>query len=218
MIDINLLPDELRPKLRSMLPYVAIASAALVVLVWIAIDYISMASRLAGISNELVMIEADLQELAPALEQVRELEAKQALLSLRKKAIEEITQGRLLWSYHLYLLADLVPEDIWINAISLGVKRRPVPAPDTGDKKGATTAPVMRSIRTLKISGYALSPVQEEGVELVGRFIRALEQESPEFSKYFVNPELQSIRRRIYENVVVMEFDMDCEIASEAQL
>jgi hypothetical protein len=70
---------------------------------------------------------------------------------------------------------------------------------------------VVQSFPALRLSGYALSPQREKGVELVGQLIRNIERDEI-FSKRFISPEMRSIERRDYKDHTVMKFVMDCEI------
>jgi Tfp pilus assembly protein PilN len=217
MIRINLLPKEFLPKKRSLAPHLAVAALAVVLFLWFGSSLAATYSELSAKSNELIAIQGELSQLEDIVKQVKQLEQDQMLVSDKEKAIQQITAGRTVWSHELYALAGLVPQEIWLEQLSLSTRRRPVtvetPNPNRSSGQPATIkSVVVQSFPALRITGYALSPQRERGVELVGEFIRGMKQDEA-FSKRFVSPEMISIERQDYKDQTVMKFVVDCEIA-----
>ncbi|UCD57374.1 MAG: PilN domain-containing protein [Candidatus Hydrogenedentota bacterium] len=216
MININLLPRELTPKKRNFVPHMAIAVLAGVLLFWFGSSLATTHSELASTREELKLLKDDLAKLEDVVNQVRQLEEDKQLLSQKEKAVEQITAGRTVWSHELYVLASLVPDDIWLERVSLSSRRRPVtidvPNPNrTAGQPPTIKKTVIQSFPALRISGQALSPKREKGVELVGQLMRNMKQDEI-FSKRFIFPEMRSIDRQKYKEQTVMKFITDCEI------
>jgi hypothetical protein len=125
--------------------------------------------------------------------------------------------GRTVWSHELYTLAGLIPDGIWLDQVTLDVRRRPVTVdvPNPNRKPGEPLTikkTVIQSFPALRLNGYALSPQREKGLSLVGELIRNMKTDEI-FSIRFIEPEVRSIERQEYEDETVMKFVMDCEIA-----
>lgn len=217
MININLLPRALVPKKRNYIPYVAIAALAAVMFLWFGSSLAANVAELVKGKRDLAELEVELTSLEDVVKQVKQLEQDKELLSQKEEAVVQITDGRTVWSHELYVCAGLVPDEIWLEQVGLSSRRRPVtvevPNPNRSAGQPATVKKtVVQSFPALRLSGYALSPRREKGVELVGQLIRNIERDEI-FSKRFIAPEMRSIERRDYEDHTVMKFVMDCEIA-----
>ncbi|MBI4831100.1 MAG: hypothetical protein HY801_06010 [Candidatus Lindowbacteria bacterium] len=217
MIKINLLPKEFIPKKRNLAPHVAIAGLAVVLFVWFGSSLAATYSELGAKKSELTRMQGELAQLEDIVKQVNKLEQDKMLLSDKEKAVSQITAGRTVWAHELYVFAGLVPEEIWIDHISLSTRKRPVtvdvPNPNRASGQPPTVkSTVIQAFPALRLTGYALSPQREKGVELVGQLIRQMKQDDA-FSKRFVSPEMISIERQNYKDQTVMKFTVDCEIA-----
>ncbi len=216
MIRVNLLPKELVPKKRNFLPHVAVAALAVVLLLFYGSSLATTYTELSNRKAELAHLQGELANLEDVVQQVKLLEQDKNLLSQKEQAVVQITADRTLWSHGLYVFAGLVPKEIWLEHVSLSTRRRPVTVEVPNPNKAAGQPPtiqktVIQSFPALRITGYALSPHREKGVELVGEFIRNMEKDEV-FSKRFVFPEMRSIERHEYKGHTVMKFVVDCEI------
>lgn len=217
MIKINLLPKEFVPKKRNFLPHVVIGALGIVLFVWFVSSLATTYSRLHEREAHLQQLHEELARLDEAVTKVKQLEMEKDLLSRKEKAVTQIMAGRTLWSHELFVLAGLVPNEIWLHNVGLSSRRRPVtvdvPNPNRNPGQPPTVKKtVIQSFPALRLTGYALSPHREKGVELVGQFIRNMKEDDI-FSKRFVYPEMLSIERQQYKDHTVMKFVMDCEIA-----
>ncbi|RJP64272.1 MAG: hypothetical protein C4532_19440 [Candidatus Abyssobacteria bacterium SURF_17] len=216
MIRINLLPKELVPKKRNFLPHVAIAALAALLLLWYSGGLVATYAELSRSKDELAQLREDIAKLEDVVNQVKQLEQDKLLLSQKEQAVAQITTGRTVWSHELYVLADLVPQGMWLDHVSLSSRRRPVtvevPNPNTQPGQPRTIQKtVIQSFPALRLTGYALSPDRERGLELVGQLINNIKQHEV-FSKRFIWPEMRSIERQAFKEHTVMKFVMDCEI------
>jgi Tfp pilus assembly protein PilN len=214
MINVNLLPPELRPVRRSGLPYIIVAIAATVVVVALLSMLMATKVTVANKQNELEGLKADLQRVRESAKQVKELEAKKASVEAKDKAIRDIKADRIVWSEQLYYLARLMPDQVWLKDIQVETKTRTetVPVPDAKENEPKTKKVVI-PYQSLKLTGYALSPEEEMGVNLVGVFVRAIE-EDPDFTTYFKSPEPQLLKDEEFGGVRVKEFEVNCEIVT----
>ncbi len=218
MIKINLLPKDLLPKKRNFLPHVAVAVLAAILLVYFGGSVAATYSELNAKKREFAKLQNELAQLKDVVAQVKQLEQEKQLLSKKEQAVIQITAGRTVWSHELYVLAGLVPDEIWLEHVDLSSRKRPVTmeVPNTNRSPGQPPTIkkiVVQSFPALRLTGYALSPQREKGVELVGDLIRNMKSDEI-FSKRFVSPEMLSIERQQYKNQTVMKFVMDCEISS----
>jgi Tfp pilus assembly protein PilN len=217
MIKINLIPKGLVPKKRNFLPHIAVAALAAVLLVWFGSSLASTYSSLERSNSHLAGLQEELVQLQDAVAQVKQLEKDKELLSQKEQAVEQITSGRTAWSHELFVMAGLVPQGIWLDHVKLSTRRRPVTiqAPNPNRQPGQPPTiekTVVQSFPALRLTGFALSPHREKGLELVGKLINNIKNDEV-FSKRFVSPELSSIERQDFHDNTVMKFVMDCEIA-----
>jgi len=216
MIKINLLPKEFVPKKRNIIPYVLLGGLTIVLLVWYGTGMVTNLTKLATSKIELQALNQELTNLEDAVKQVENLEREKVLASQKEKAVEQIMSGRTRWSHELFVFVRLVPNEIWLDNVGLSFRRRPVtidtPNPNRGPGQPPTIRKtVMQSFPALRLSGYALSPRREKGVQLVGKLIDNIHNDGV-FSKRFIAPEMLSIERDSFEEQTVMKFVVDCEI------
>ncbi len=218
MIKVNLLPKDLLPKKRSFLPHLVVLARAAVLFLWFTSSLAATYSELRAKKRDLAKLQNELAQLKDVVAQVNQLEQEKLLLSQKEQAVLQITTGRTVWSHELYILAGLVPKEIWLEHLDLSSRKRPVTVETPNPNKAPGQPPTIRktviqSFPALRLTGFALSPQREKGVELVGDLIRNMKTDKI-FSKRFVSPEMVSIERQQYKNETVMKFVMDCEIAS----
>ena len=220
MIDINLLPDELRPRPRSPLPYMMTIVLAVAVVLFCLVSFVGKWQTISGFEKRITELDEQIAEVHESAEAVKKLEADSRLLNAKQVAISTIMSDRIVWSKVINMLTKLVPEDVWLSDLDVSSKSVPVqvPNPDSQAVQKTVTQYVMR--RKLEVTGYALSPREEEGVNHVGRFVSAMEDEedqnyNPEFAALFRNPEPQSIDDGVFEDTPVKEFKIWCDIAKK---
>jgi len=179
MITINLLPKKYVPKKRNLIPHVAIAALAAVLFLWFGSSLATTYATIGKSEQELEQLRKDLAEVEDVVKQVKKLENDKLLISQKEKAVEQIMSGRTVWSHELYVLAGLVPDGIWLEHVGMSSRRRPVTVmvPNTRRGQPPIEKTVIQSFPAIRFTGYALSPRREEGVELVGDFIRSMEED-----------------------------------------
>ena len=217
MININLLPKELVPKKRNFLPHAVIAALAFVLFMWYGSGITAASLKLSKNERQLNALKGEIAELEDVVNQVRELEQEKLLVTQKEDAVEQIMSGRTIWSHELYVLAGLVPDGVWLEHLSLSTRRRPVtvevPNPNRSPGQPPTIRKtVVKAFPALRMTGFALSPRREKGLNLIGELIRNIKRDEV-FSLRFFAPEIRSIERQAYQGETVMKFIMDCEIA-----
>jgi len=214
MINVNLLPPELRPLRRSPLPYIVVAIVGAAVVIALLSMYTANRLQIANKQRQLDDLKAELQRVREAAEQVKELEAKEASIAMKDRAIKEITSDRIMWSEQLYYLARLMPEQVWLKDIEVETKSRTIMVDVPDAKEGEPkTKPKVVPYQSLKLTGYALSHAEEIGVNYVGVFVRAIEND-PQFSSIFTSPEPRLVKDEEFGDVHVKEFEVNCEIVT----
>jgi Tfp pilus assembly protein PilN len=217
MININLLPRELIPKQRNFIPYILIAGLAVVLFIYYGTKLTIMSLDLSTSRNTLASTEAEIGKLSDIVSQVEQLELEKHVVSKKEDAVERIMTGRTLWSHELHILANLVPEGVWLEEVKISSRKRPVtvtvPNPNRNPGQPPTVQKtVVQSFPALRMTGYALSPQREKGLSLIGEFLRNTKTDDV-FSMRFISPEMRSIDRERFMGQTVMRFVMDCEIA-----
>jgi hypothetical protein len=173
--------------------------------------------KLSRAQNDLVSIEQDIAKLQEVVDQVEQLEIEKQIASNKEEAVKQIMTGRTLWSHELRVLADLVPEGVWLEEVKISTRKRPVTIMVPNQNRSPGQPPtvektVVQSFPALRMTGYALSPRRETGLSLIGEFLRNTKTDDV-FSMRFISPEMRSIDRERFADQTVMRFVMDCEIA-----
>jgi len=220
MIDINLLPDELRPRPRSPLPHLMTVVLAVAVVLYCLISFVGKWQTISTFEKRVAELDKQIAEVHESAEAVKKLEAENRLLSAKQVAISTIMSDRIVWSKVINVLTELVPDAVWLSDLVVTSKSIPVqvPNPDTQAVQKTVTQYVMS--RKLEVTGYALSPREEEGVNHVGRFVSAMENEkdpnyNQEFAALFNNPTPQSVEDKDFEDTPVKEFKIWCDIVKK---
>jgi len=218
MINVNLLPRNLIPRQRNLIPHLVVGGLAIVLLIWYGSTLATMSIKLSRSEQNLEAINIDIAKLDDVVRQVRQLEQEKLYVSKKEDAVEQMMSGRTLWSNELCTLADIVPKGVWLDEIAISSRRRPVTVevPNPNRKPGQPPTiekTVVQAFPALRMTGYALSSKREKGLNSIGAFIRNIKGDE-EFSLRFIAPEMRSIERQQISKQTVMKFVMDCEIAN----
>jgi len=158
MIELNLLPDELKVKKTkaiefAKLPIVPLSLGILCVLI---IAHILLIFTVKMNKASLTKLTKQWEDFSPKRRQLDKLKNNVKDINLKMKAIEELTQKRILWSKKLNSLSDSIHPNIWLSNLYY-------------DKKSATP--------TLGLEGFATGTEED-----VGRFMDTLENSEEFFS------------------------------------
>ncbi len=212
MIKINLLPEELRKK-RQFNNYILMLLGTAVGLFLIVV----MLSLFLGIQLKVQArryhrLDAEWKIMEKEEKEVLGLEKLKTELDVKKEAIENLSQSRLLWSGKLYQLSKNVPASIWLTELNMTSRREKIKVPvrDSGKKEEVTVTWVIKNFQTMVIKGIVISLTGEEMIDSVGNFMTKLESDE-EFFKDFSDVELIFTQRKNILNREVMAFELACQ-------
>lgn len=218
MIDINLLPEELRKAKHSSskidiaridlgkLPMLNIAVAAVGVIVAIQIAIFAFGILFGVIFGSL---EKKYNNISPARLEAENYKREISRMSKKISAIDELMVKRFSWARKLNDLSDSVTPGIWLTQLGYDEKTTEKSKTQVGPARGDNRQATEKVLdRYLVISGAA-SSMGEEGTALIGRFIEKL-KENPSFYSDFSDIELGSIKREQAGNQEIMTFKMTC--------
>jgi Tfp pilus assembly protein PilN len=211
MIAINLIPVELRkmdatplPRRLTIFGAVAINTVGLVIALTYYFGTIPALQSQRDAAKSQVYQATTINKVE---QKHNDLMAQKKDFEQRRKTIEDIKKGRVLWAVKLDQLWDLIPPNVWLSDIRLedppkSTKARSAPGASNEKSKG----------QILVIEGYTAGP----DVSKVSEFIKALETKSNNPSFFFdefekigpVQLELEEEKFRKYEERVAMKFTL----------
>lgn len=166
MININLLPRELRPVQRTPLPHILSLLVLAAALAYMGNNYLGLSMKLNSVRHQAENAKIELAALESTVQEYNALMDQKQFLMQKIGAIQEILKDRTIWSEQLHQLVTLTPENIWYQRIRVTSRKfmeeqpsvdkrtgRPEIDPKTGQPK-TVRVPVDRPV--LEISGYAV--------------------------------------------------------------
>lgn len=228
MIEINLLPDELKKRETGFKKFdLAHLDLKGIPVLKIAIGAVGVLAVLHGLlfalatycNVNLKELSKKQSELLPNIKEAQVLKDRSQMMVRKVGAINELMVKRFSWAKKLDALSDSMTQGIWLNEISYDERegQRPVSrmagmAAGPGLKGMQNIAASARGenvlMRYLIMSGCASSP-GEEGAAVVGKFIKSLKENSNFYSD-IADIELGSIRSDKMEDQEVMRFRIIC--------
>jgi Tfp pilus assembly protein PilN len=183
MIEINLIPDQLRSKVGK--PGKAIDFTGflwLIPLLFLVLIAVHILLIIIGIANgqQLRILNNKWKALEPQRKVAEEFNKEFQASSADIKLIQQLTSQRINWSEKLNNLSLALPSGIWFNEISF------------------------LSNREFVLSASIIS-LQKQEMRLINKFVGNLKK-SPGFFKGFNNLELSSIKRRIIGGYDIVDF------------
>ena len=196
MIELNLLPDEMKAKKKKMmelqeinLPFVPITVGFIACLIAIHILLIGYTGLQ---KNTLSKVNREWEAMAPGQKELNELRGRVRQIEAKVTAIDELTKNRVTWASVLNEIRDTIIQNVWISDISL--QRQ-------GDQK------------VLVIEGYVAGS-SGEATSTVGKFLHALKGNA-KFSSYFRDVKLDGIRSSIVMTYEVMRYRITAPLKEE---
>lgn len=191
MITINLLPPELRVKLKEQsapaapAPYVYLA--ALVAVAFIAAQ-VYLAVRTSGAARKVKVLSAQAAQLQPLQQKLEESRARHAGQLDDAASAQKLLSRRIIWADKLAGLSRYLPQGIWFTGISV-------------------------SLRDFSLHGTVYSFSQDD-VSLIGEFVTKLKKDT-DFIKDFKNLELGTVKRRSMGPYEVADFSISGVLKTE---
>lgn len=195
MIEINLLPEELKLKSKKSaeikeqqkeikkLLYVVSAVVGLLL-----IAHLSMISVTIAKSIHLAALNLQWRKLDPQRKQLEEFQKEYSASSANSQAIQELINKRIDWSEKLNNLSLNLPSGIWFNEISASGK-------------------------SFNLRGTVVSLAKEE-VNLINQFLNNLKRDNS-FFKDFVSIELGPLSRRSIQSYDVIDFTLNATLKNK---
>jgi len=211
MIELNLLPKELRKKKKkkrkqktqpkvtavpdikfSKVPFLPLSIGALILLILLHFFFILLSNNKSELFKSL---EKKWNEGATQRDKAKEVTDNIEYLQKRLNVARKIVKPDLDLAGLLSGLNQAVIPNIWLSEMELRFSR----------KKSSTEGEIPES---LEILGYALGK-SEQATSLVAKFMSSLKQQS-EFSRYFDDIELSVMRNAAVAEQEVMMFELNC--------
>lgn len=223
MIEINLLPTELKKKKRAApkidvskmdlqnLPLINIALLVVAGLVVIQL-FLFIVGVITGMYFKT--LDESYQKILPEKNETERLQLQIDRMGKKVAAIDELMVKRFSWAKKLNDLSDSITPGIWLTELEYNEKlseiAKPVNANLVKKKNDAENKSIAEKVvlKYLIISGVA-SSMGEDGTALIGRFIKSL-KENPNFYSDFSDIELGNIKREKMEESEVMTFRITC--------
>ncbi|MFH1655608.1 MAG: PilN domain-containing protein [Candidatus Omnitrophota bacterium] len=183
MIEVNLLPPELRkkePKFMLAIPKETLYFVGGVVIAILVLMHIILISNLIVKKAKNSNLNRKKQQILPYREKLDGIEDEQGRIYDKIRSIDKLTKkGRINWTRKLNIISDALPQGVWLRRIEF-----------TGAE--------------LIIEGSSVSLKNQE-VILINNFTTALKN-NEDFSSDFQNIELGSIKRRPIKDIEVADF------------
>ena len=231
MIEINLLPQEMRkkePRFKPIefgeidmknLPVKNIGIAAIALLLSLHIILFVVGSYSKARSTEMTK---KYNAILPERNRSQALKSQIDLVNRKVTAIDELMVKRFGWAEKLASLSDSVTPGIWLSDLTydekVGESTKKVitkQAAPGGKNQTLKQSTEKVNLRYLVISGYA-SSMGEQGTASIGKFIKSL-KDNPGFYSDFSSIELGSIKSEKMQDQEVMSFKLTCMFKQTGQ-
>lgn len=205
MIELNLLPKELRKvkRVSMQLEKIPVAKIAIAVLLGLIALHLLLIFFDAQNHSILKKLTAEWNNMQGQREETGKLTREIIALEKKLEAVRGITESEFNWAKLLSGLNNSVIPNIWLSKLELtfqDFKKK--------EKKGASEkVPI-----AVSITGYALGSSQE-ATSIVAKFITSLKKNT-EFSDYFREIELHNMVAREVDGKEVMRFVLNCRLKS----
>ena len=206
MIEINLLPKELRKKgkgfvLSKNTLYLLSGGVAVIILMILVTTFQTL--KLRGLDKKIMEAQRKKEQLRENIQMVDAISELKNSIIRRMSAIEELDRNRSTWIEVLQDLSDRVPEYVWLSSFKENPKTQPrvKPTPATGSEVTPDTLNEVVQEQTfisdMTIEGYSVS------INNLAIFMINLMR-----SNYFKNIELNFVRAEAMEDQKVFVFQL----------
>lgn len=205
MIEINLLPEEMRKKPSVLsgfnfkeVDFKSIPIIKIAVGIGAAVALIQALTIVVGVvsSFQLNATNKKYTAIIPKKSEADVLKAKVAEINKRSGAIDELIVKRFSWAKKVSQLNDCIVQGVWLSELSYD------------ELKVVDPKARHRMAGALTLSGYAAG-TGDQGAIIIGKFIRSL-QDNKEFSQDMLKVDLVSSKSAKVENQDVMSFTVSC--------
>lgn len=197
MIEINLLPEELRkqPK-KNEFPQISISKLplrriAIIAIVAFVVLQLLAATALFFKKNSLKKLNRRIAELETTYKIAKSYKIDMQGLNDKVSAINELTSKSILWSKKMSDLSAAITDGVWLKELSLH------------DEKGP------KNEQAMLLKGSVFSYTEGEEAAMIGSFINSLKSNKG-FFEDFSDIRLESSRMRSIAELEVMDFTIIC--------
>jgi len=211
-IQLNLIPGRVAPfRLKSLRRIFSITSLLAFFLLIIAMGYIYIDNyyEIKDYRNQLALISKKYDILNKEVFQIMEYKREWDSLQHKISLVSELREKQIWWTPKLQALAELIPENIWINKLSV---QKSTQAPRN---LSSPQAQAYSSI-ILILEGFAL-PGDNQGFRSIENFAQQL-KENPSFNKIIQEIDLTTATRTEKEELSAMSFQFSCRLVVEENL
>jgi Tfp pilus assembly protein PilN len=186
----------------------------LLLIMWMGYIYIDNYYTIKDSQAQLALISRKYDTLNPEVFRIVKYKKEWDSLHHKISLTSELRGKQIWWTPRLQALSELIPENIWINRLSM---QKSAPAPRKVSPPKAKTAPVtVRPSIALTLEGFAL-PGDNRGLRSIENFARQLKQ-NPAFSEIMKEINLTTASRTEREKLSAMSFRLSCGLAAEEGL
>ncbi|MBA7646034.1 hypothetical protein ES703_53795 [subsurface metagenome] len=216
-IQLNLIRGRVAPfRLKSLRRILSITLllAFLLLIMLMGYIYIDSYYEIKDCQNQLALILRKYDTLNPEVFRIVKYKKEWDSLHHKISLTSELKGKQVWWTPRLQALSELMPENIWINRLSV---QKSAPAPRKVSRAGAkaSLAKAQPSI-TLILEGFAL-PGDNRGLRSIENFAHQL-KENPAIGKIIKEINLTTATRTEREKISVMSFRLSCGLAVEGSL
>jgi len=202
MIELNLLPKELRSEKKRNVPEIPVLPVTSALLILVMLLHVSMLVATKFRHGALGRAEAKWEVIKPKKLSAEKLSGEIDSLERRLKVTRDIATPPIVWAELLSGLNLAVIPNIWLEEFK----------PVAGKTKGKGGRKGLGTLSRLELTGHALG--KETATSTVGKFINSLKKEQL-FSKYFEDIELEKMRHQKFEGEEVMTFKLICAFKAQ---
>ena len=216
-IQLNLIPGRVAPfRLKSLRRIFSITSLLAFFLLIIAMGYIYIDNyyEIKNYRNQLALISKKYDILNKEVFQIMEYKREWDSLQHKISLVSELREKQIWWTPKLQALAELIPENIWIDKLSVQ-KSTQAPRKVSSLQDNTVQTQVHSSI-ILILEGFAL-PGDNQGFRSIENFAQQL-KENPSFSKIIQEIDLTTATRTEREELSAMSFQLSCRLVAEENL
>jgi len=217
MIEINLLPKELRKK-KKKAKEVSVSAISLPVfeaqilpicagVIGLFISLNIILSLLTGINNfRAARMGSTWTKLQPQKEIMDQMKKERGELEIKLGLANKVSNPYVQWTQLLSGLNQSVIPGIWLQSFK--------PVFPAAGRKGSTESAKFPTM--IKLNGYALG-ASEVATATVARFINSLKS-NEDFSIFFDDIEMQDIRSKVMDGKEAMQFDILCKFKTRGKV
>jgi len=218
MIELNLLPQELKKKKRKIeLPEIPLVPIAVGLLGALILLQLFLSGLIFVSKKQLTSLDKTWKDLAPKKAELDGIKKEVSSIEKRTGAIDGLIEKRLNWSRLLNELSSTLTPNIWLTelaysekVVKVPVKKQPAIVKQKTRRPGKAAKQTEGMVRTLTLSGFA-SGRGEETTANVARFIRSLKTSAKDFQEV----ELVSMKKSVVAEQDVMNFTLVCRFGQQ---